>query len=98
MSEKSELKRTPLYAAHVRAGARMVEFAGWRMPLAYGSQIEEHHAVRRTAGMFDVSHMTVVDVTAPVPGRTFDGSWPTMSASWTAGGGRPRAPPSIRAC
>ena len=68
MSEKSELKRTPLYAAHVRAGARMVEFAGWRMPLAYGSQIEEHHAVRRTAGMFDVSHMTVVDVTGPGAG------------------------------
>jgi aminomethyltransferase len=56
------LKRTPLYAVHVAAGARMVDFGGWEMPLHYGSQIEEHHAVRRKAGMFDVSHMRVVDV------------------------------------
>ncbi len=45
-----------------RAGARMVDFGGWEMPVNYGSQIEEHHAVRRDAGMFDVSHMRVVDV------------------------------------
>ena len=57
----SELKRTPLHAAHLNAGARMAPFAGWRMPVAYGSQIDEHHAVRRAAGMFDVSHMTIVD-------------------------------------
>ncbi len=57
-----ELKRTPLYAAHVRAGARMVGFGGWHMPVAYGSQIDEHHAVRRAAGIFDVSHMTIVDI------------------------------------
>ena len=44
------------------AGARMVDFGGWDMPVNYGSQIEEHHAVRRDAGMFDVSHMTVVDL------------------------------------
>ena len=56
------LKRTPLYATHVAAGARMVDFGGWEMPLHYGSQIEEHHAVRRKAGMFDVSHMRVVDL------------------------------------
>ena len=55
-------KRTPLYASHVAAGARIVDFAGWDMPLHYGSQIEEHHAVRRGAGMFDVSHMLIVDV------------------------------------
>jgi aminomethyltransferase len=54
--------RTPLYEAHVAAGARMVEFSGWDMPLHYGSQLEEHHAVRRDAGMFDVSHMLIVDV------------------------------------
>ena len=54
--------RTPLYPAHEAAGARIVDFGGWDMPLNYGSQIEEHHAVRRSAGMFDVSHMTVVDV------------------------------------
>jgi len=58
----SSLKHTPLHQAHLRAGARMVEFGGWHMPLAYGSQIEEHHAVRRAAGMFDVSHMLAIDV------------------------------------
>lgn len=54
--------RTPLYETHVAAGARMVDFGGWDMPVNYGSQIEEHHAVRRDAGMFDVSHMLAVDV------------------------------------
>ncbi len=56
------LKHTPLHDTHVAAGARMVDFGGWDMPVTYGSQIEEHHAVRRDAGMFDVSHMRVVDV------------------------------------
>lgn len=55
-------KRTPLYDEHVAATGKMVDFAGWDMPLHYGSQIEEHHIVRREAGMFDVSHMTVVDL------------------------------------
>jgi aminomethyltransferase len=54
--------RTPLYETHVAAGARTVDFGGWDMPVNYGSQIEEHHAVRRDAGMFDVSHMCVVDL------------------------------------
>src|SRR5690606_34606576 len=57
--------RTPLYAAHLDAGAKMVDFGGWDMPIHYGSQIEEHHVVRQSAGMFDVSHMTVVDVSGP---------------------------------
>ena len=56
------LKKTPLHQTHVAAGARMVDFGGWDMPVNYGSQIEEHHAVRRDAGMFDVSHMQVVDL------------------------------------
>jgi len=56
------LKTTPLNAIHRAAGARMVDFGGWDMPVNYGSQIEEHHAVRRDAGMFDVSHMRVVDL------------------------------------
>ena len=55
-------KRTPLYSAHQKAGAHLVDFAGWEMPLHYGSQIEEHRAVREAVGMFDVSHMAVVDV------------------------------------
>ena len=58
-------KQTPLHAAHVAAGARMVDFAGWDMPVNYGSQIEEHHAVRRDAGMFDVSHMLALDLAGP---------------------------------
>ena len=57
------LKTTPLNAVHRAAGAKMVDFGGWDMPVSYGSQIEEHHAVRRDAGMFDVSHMLAVDVT-----------------------------------
>ena len=56
------LKHTPLNAIHRRMGAKMVDFGGWDMPVNYGSQIEEHHQVRRDAGMFDVCHMLVVDV------------------------------------
>ena len=56
------LKQTPLNAAHCAMGAKMVDFGGWDMPLHYGSQLDEHHQVRRDAGMFDVSHMRVVDV------------------------------------
>jgi aminomethyltransferase len=54
--------KTPLYDKHVEAGARIVDFGGWDMPLHYGSQKEEHHAVRNSAGVFDVSHMTIVDL------------------------------------
>jgi aminomethyltransferase len=57
-----ELKRTPLYQTHLDCGARTVDFGGWDMPVNYGSQIEEHHAVRADAGMFDVSHMCAVDL------------------------------------
>lgn len=58
-------QRTPLYDLHVALGAKIVDFGGWDMPLHYGSQVEEHHQVRRDCGVFDVSHMTVVDVTGP---------------------------------
>ena len=54
--------RTVLFDKHIEAGAKMVDFHGWEMPINYGSQIEEHHAVRQDAGMFDVSHMTIVDI------------------------------------
>ncbi|HNQ04565.1 MAG TPA: glycine cleavage system aminomethyltransferase GcvT [Thiobacillaceae bacterium] len=56
------LKQTPLNARHRESQAKLVDFSGWEMPLHYGSQIEEHHAVRRDAGMFDVSHMLSVDL------------------------------------
>ncbi len=55
--------KTALYDKHQEMGAKLVDFGGWDMPINYGSQVEEHHQVRNAAGMFDVSHMTVVDVT-----------------------------------
>ncbi|MHA7841299.1 MAG: glycine cleavage system aminomethyltransferase GcvT [Gammaproteobacteria bacterium] len=57
------LKQTPLFKQHQALGAKMVPFAGWEMPLHYGSQVQEHQQVRQGAGVFDVSHMTVVDLT-----------------------------------
>jgi aminomethyltransferase len=62
LRENALVRSTPLNALHRERGARMVDFGGWDMPLHYGSQIDEHHAVRRDAGMFDVSHMRVLDV------------------------------------
>jgi len=56
-------KETPLYQQHIAMNAKMVDFGGWQMPINYGSQIEEHNQVRTDAGMFDVSHMTIVDLT-----------------------------------
>ena len=58
-------QKTVLNEAHRRLGAKMVDFGGWDMPLHYGSQLDEHHAVRRDCGMFDVSHMCAVDVAGP---------------------------------
>jgi aminomethyltransferase len=54
-------KKTPLYECHLNANAKIVDFAGWDMPLHYGSQLQEHHHVRHDAGIFDVSHMTIID-------------------------------------
>jgi aminomethyltransferase len=59
------LKRTPLYAAHQKLGARLVEFGGWEMPVQYSSIVDEHHAVRKNAGLFDISHMGEVRVSGP---------------------------------
>ena len=56
------MHKTPLNEVHRAAGAKMVDFVGWELPIHYGSQIDEHHSVRRDAGMFDVCHMTVVDI------------------------------------
>jgi len=55
-------RQTPLFELHQELGARIVDFGGWDMPVQYSSQIGEHHAVRRAAGVFDVSHMCVVDL------------------------------------
>ncbi len=59
----STAKRTPLYECHLEAGGRMVEFAGWEMPVQYRGVIEEHRAVRTSVGLFDVSHMGEIMVT-----------------------------------
>ena len=56
------LKHTPLYEAHISIGARMVEFAGWQMPLQYSGHVQEHMAVRQAAGLFDVSHMGEIEI------------------------------------
>jgi aminomethyltransferase len=61
----SVLRRTPLHACHVEAGAKLVDFAGWEMPVQYQGLIEEHRAVRQAAGLFDVSHMGEVRVRGP---------------------------------
>jgi aminomethyltransferase len=55
-------QRTPLFDLHLALGAKLVDFGGWDMPLHYGSQVEEHHQVRRDCGVFDVSHMTIIDI------------------------------------
>jgi len=59
------LKATALHAEHLRLGAKLVDFAGWDMPIQYASQLDEHHAVRNGAGMFDVAHMSAVDLQGP---------------------------------
>ena len=58
-------QRTPLFDLHLALGAKLMDFGGWDMPMHYGSQVEEHHQVRRDCGVFDVSHMTVIDITGP---------------------------------
>src|SRR6266436_3229505 len=64
-SHQMSLKTTALHSEHQRLGARLVDFAGWDMPIQYQSQLEEHHAVRTSAGMFDVAHMAAVDLHGP---------------------------------
>jgi aminomethyltransferase len=68
----TELKRTPLRDFHAAHGARLVDFAGWEMPVQYRSILEEHKVVRRAAGLFDVSHMGEVDVRGPEAGKFLD--------------------------
>lgn len=57
--------KTPFFQYHVRLGGKMVPFSGWDMPLHYGSQLKEHHAVREDCGLFDVSHMGIIDLKGP---------------------------------
>ena len=66
------MRKTPLHAIHADLGARLTDFAGWQMPLRYGSELAEHHAVRQTAGLFDLTHMGEIEVTGPEAGRFLD--------------------------
>jgi aminomethyltransferase len=73
MSESAtQLKATPLHAVHRRLGAKMVDFGGWDMPVQYSSILEEHHAVRKDAGLFDVSHMGEIEIRGPEAGALAD--------------------------
>ena len=65
MSESAELRKTPLNAVHRAAGAKMVDFGGWEMPVQYSGILDEHHAVRTTVGLFDVSHMGEIEIRGP---------------------------------
>ncbi|HID89779.1 MAG TPA: aminotransferase class I/II-fold pyridoxal phosphate-dependent enzyme, partial [Anaerolineae bacterium] len=70
--KEASLRRTPLHEAHKRLGAKMVPFAGWEMPLRYGQVLEEHRAVRETAGLFDVGHMGIFEVSGPLAAPFLD--------------------------
>ena len=76
------LKRTPLYDQHKELGARLVEFAGWEMPVQYGGVIEEHRAVRERAGLFDVSHMGELPVVGEGALDFLQSMVPNDVASW----------------
>src|ERR1700761_709457 len=65
-------RETPLRGVHDRLGASMTDFAGWLMPLRYGSETAEHQAVRTAAGLFDLSHMGEISVTGPAAGAALD--------------------------
>src|ERR1700721_227371 len=70
--ESASLKRTPLYEVHRAAGAKMVDFGGWEMPVQYSGLIDEHKTVRAAAGLFDVSHMGEIEVRGPDAAKLVD--------------------------
>jgi aminomethyltransferase len=72
MAQSVALKRTSLHAVHVSMGARMVDFGGWEMPVQYSGVVEEHHAVRKAVGLFDVSHMGEIEIRGPEAPRLVD--------------------------
>ncbi|MBG0740543.1 glycine cleavage system aminomethyltransferase GcvT [Paeniglutamicibacter antarcticus] len=72
MTEPTVSRHTALYAEHAKLGASFTDFGGWQMPLKYSSELAEHHAVRKSAGLFDLSHMGEVQVTGPDTGAFLD--------------------------
>ena len=87
LREYSGMKRTPLFAAHQRLGGKLIEFGGWEMPVQYTSITDEHLAVRKAAGLFDISHMGEVLVSGPGPRRFSIRRLPTTSRKLAAGPG-----------
>ncbi len=85
MNEDSKPRRTPLYQTHVDAGAKIVDFAGWEMPVQYAGVIDEHRAVRNAAGLFDVSHMGEILVTGPAAERYLQSVTPNDVSKLTPG-------------
>ena len=85
MSDESELHKTPLFERHRDAGAKMVEFAGFSMPVQYESVIDEHRAVRQAAGLFDVSHMGEIEVRGPAAEAFVDAMTPNAVRSLEPG-------------
>ena len=77
--------RTPLYDRHVAAGGRMVDFAGWMMPVQYSGIVAEHTAVRTAAGLFDISHMGRLSIGGPDALDMIDYSWTNDAASMKDG-------------
>src|SRR5207237_7590442 len=72
MSSPAPLKSTPLNSVHRALGAKMVDFGGWDMPVQYSGIIEEHHAVRKSVGVFDVSHMGEIEIRGPEAAKLTD--------------------------
>src|SRR6185437_4644227 len=72
MTPATDLKRTPLFNVHSTLKAKMVDFGGWNMPVQYSSILEEHNAVRKAAGLFDVSHMGEIEIRGPEAGKLVD--------------------------
>jgi aminomethyltransferase len=81
MAAASALKTTPLNSIHRALGAKMVDFGGWDMPVQYTGIIDEHHAVRRAVGLFDVSHMGEIEIRGRKPPSSPISSPPTPSTS-----------------
>ena len=85
--DTAELRHSPLQAVHERLGATMTDFAGWLMPLRYGSETAEHNAVRTSAALFDLSHMGEIAVTGPGAAEALDYAvcgWPSQLAAGRA--------------
>src|ERR1043166_3991320 len=72
MAAASSLRTTPLHSVHRSLGAKMVDFGGWDMPVQYSGIIEEHHAVRKAVGVFDVSHMGEIEISGPQAAQLTD--------------------------